>query len=322
MPAPAQHRIIFDTDPGVDDAMALLLALRSPEIEVIGLTTVFGNSTVDVTTRNALNLLALAGRKDIPVARGAGCPLVMPLGGTGEWVHGDDAMGNVGWHAQLDPAQRPVDQHAAEFIVEQVMAHPGEITLVPVAPLTNLALALRLEPRVARNVREVVMMGGAALSPGNVSPLAEANIYGDPHAADIVFAAEWPIVMAGLDLTESMHADNRIWHLLRDSGDPFGVFLAGAVGFYQSFHATWYGLDNGATYMHDPCTIAYLIDPTLFEGEDWAITVPVEGPAKGATIVDRRGKFYKTPKVHCLLKGDEAGLLRLFQQRLAKIPPQ
>ena len=177
------RKIIIDTDPGVDDALAIFLALRSRELDVIGLTTVFGNSNVDATTRNALNLLHIAGRGDIPVARGAGVPLFIAPHGTAEWVHGDDAMGNIGWTAPLSPALQPHTLRAAEFIVQQVMAHPGEITLVPIGPLTNIALALQLEPRIAQHVREVVLMGGAVLAPGNVSPLAEANIHGAPHAA-------------------------------------------------------------------------------------------------------------------------------------------
>ncbi|MBK8835664.1 MAG: nucleoside hydrolase [Anaerolineae bacterium] len=195
------RKIIIDTDPGVDDAMAIYLALRSPELELVGLTTIFGNSNVEATTRNTLNLLHVAGRTDIPVARGAGRPLVLPPGPTGEWVHGDDAMGNIGWTTVLDPALKPIDIPAARFIVDTIMANPGEITLVPIGPLTNLALALQLEPRIAANVREIVMMGGSVLAPGNVSPLAEANAHNDPHAASVVFSADWPITMAGLDVT-------------------------------------------------------------------------------------------------------------------------
>lgn len=142
-------KIIFDTDPGVDDAMALLFALRSPEIDVVGVTTVFGNTNIDATTRNALNLLDFAARPDIPVAKGAGRPLVNPAGATAEWVHGDDAMGNIGWMAMNNHDMHPADAHAAQFIVDKVMAHPGEITLVAVGPMTNLALALQLEPRIA-----------------------------------------------------------------------------------------------------------------------------------------------------------------------------
>ena len=309
-------KIIFDTDPGVDDAMALLFALRSPEIEVIGVTTVFGNSNIDVTTRNALNLLDFAGRADIPVARGAGRPLVNPPGPTAEWVHGDDAMGNIGWVTVNNPDQHPVRLHAAEFIVETVMAHPGEITLTAVGPMTNLALALQLEPRIAQNAREVVIMGGNVLASGNVSPFAEANIMGDPHAAALMFSAEWHITMAGLDVTQSTQMDDAYFAALTQSGDPFGGFVTRVAAFYQQFHREWHGYENGAVDTHDPSAIAYLIDPTLFVGEHYSIVVPVSGPAEGMTIADRRGKFYKTPKVNCLMQVDTPRLLELYKQRL------
>ena len=310
------RKIIIDTDPGVDDAMAIFLALRSPDLELVGLTTVFGNSNVDATTRNALNLLHVAGRTDIPVARGAGRPLVNPPGPTGEWVHGDDAMGNIGWTTVLDPALKPVDVPAARFIVDMVMANPGEITLVPIGPLTNLALALQLEPRIASHVREIVMMGGSALAPGNVSPLAEANVHNDPHAASVVFSADWPITMAGLDVTESIPMDDAHFGALATSSDPLAPFIVKIVGFYQTFHRDWYGMVNGAIHTHDACAILYLLDPTLFSGERWPITVPHDGPAKGATLVDRRGHFYKTPPVHCLLKVDAPRLVGLYLERM------
>ncbi len=309
-------KIIFDTDPGIDDAMALLFALRSPEIDVVGITTVFGNSNVDATTRNALNLLYFAGRTDIPVARGAGRPMVNPPGPTAEWVHGDDAMGNIGWNSQLNPAQHPVHRHAAEFIVENIMAHPGEITLVTVGPMTNLGLALQLEPRIAQNVREVVIMGGNVLASGNVSPFAEANIMGDPYAAALLFSAEWHVTMAGLDVTQRTQMDTPYFDALTLSGDPFGVFVSQIVRFYQGFHREWYDYKNGAVDTHDPSAIAYLIDPSLFMGEYYSIVVPVSGPAEGMTIADRRGKFYKTPKVNCLMRVDSTRFLDLYMQRL------
>jgi inosine-uridine nucleoside N-ribohydrolase len=236
-----RHKIIFDTDPGVDDAMALLFALRSPEIEVVGVSTVFGNSRVEVTTRNALNLLDFAGRPDIPVAKGAGHPLVAAPISTAEYVHGDDAMGNIGWTKVNNPAQHPIDKSAAQFIVDTVMAAPGEITIVAVGPMTNLALALKLEPKIAQATREVVIMGGNVVAPGNVSPFAEANIHSDPHAAAHMLGAGWHVTMAGLDVTQATQMDDAYFQGLAQSGDPFGVFVSRIVPFYQAFHRTWYG---------------------------------------------------------------------------------
>ena len=314
------HRIIFDTDPGVDDAMALLLALRSPEIDVVGITTVFGNTHVAATTRNALNLLDFAGRPDIPVAMGAGRPLVHPPGPTAEWVHGDDAMGNIGWTDVNNPGQRPLAVHAAQYIVDTIMANPGEITLVAVGPMTNLALALQLEPRIATNVREVVIMGGNVVGLGNVSPFAEANIHGDPHAAALLFSAGWRVTMAGLDVTQATRMDDAYFRELAESGDPFGQFVARIVPFYQQFHHSWYGYEHGAVDTHDPSAIAYLIDPTLFHGEDYSIVVAVDGPATGMTIADRRGMFYQTPKVRCLMRVDSERFLMMYKQRLTSNP--
>lgn len=310
------HKIIFDTDPGVDDAMALLFALKSPEIEVIGLTTIFGNSNVDATTRNALNLLDFAGRPDIPVAKGAGVPLVIPPHPTGEFVHGDDAMGNIGWHTQTNPEMRAVEPHAAQFIVEQVMANPGQITLVPVGPLTNLALALQLEPRIAKHVKEVVMMGGSVLHAGNVSPLAEANVHNDPHAAALVFRAEWPITMAGLDVTEAVQMNAAYFNELAAGGNRFGGFIRRIVAFYQQFHVDWYGMPDGEVHTHDPSAIAYLIDPSIYVGQYWPVAVPTEGPAIGATIADRRLRFWQSPKVNCLMQVDGDRLRALYKARI------
>jgi uridine nucleosidase len=191
-------KIIIDTDPGVDDTIAICVALRSPEVQVIGLTSVFGNAPGEVTAQNALRLVELEGHGDIPVARGSDVPLVFPLERLGTWVHGEDGMGNT--HPPA-PRGKLVDQTAAEFIIDTVRANPGEVTLVPVGPLTNLGLALRLDPGIAGLVKEVVIMGGAVACPGNMTPVAEANIYHDPHAADMVMAAGWPLTIVGLDVT-------------------------------------------------------------------------------------------------------------------------
>lgn len=310
------HKVIFDTDPGIDDAMALLLALSSPEIEIIGVTTVFGNTNVEATTRNALNLLNFAGRPDIPVAKGASRPMVLPLGLTGEFVHGDDGMGNIGWTTVHNAAQKPIDMHAAQFIVETIMRQPGEITLVAVGPMTNVGLALQLEPRIAQHTRNVVIMGGSVLQPGNVSPTAEANIHNDPHASALLFNAGWDITMAGLDVTTPTQMDDDFFAALAQSPNRFGQFVASIIPFYQKFHRERYGMTDGKVHTHDPSAFAYLIDPTLFVGERWSVVVPVDGVSAGTTIADRSGHFFTTPKVNCLMKVDSARFLRMFKERL------
>lgn len=312
----AQYKILYDTDPGIDDAMALFLALSSPEIEIVGVTTVFGNTHVEATTRNALNLLNFAGRPDIPVAKGAGRPMVLPLGKTGEFVHGDDGMGNIGWTGANNPDQKLLDKPAAQFIVETIMANPGEITLVAVGPMTNVGLALQLEPRIAQAVRNVVIMGGSVLAPGNVSPTAEANIHNDPHASALLFSAPWDVTMAGLDVTSAVRMDESFFGDLRNSGNRFGQFIGQIIPFYQTFHRERYGYENGGTDTHDPSAFAYLIDPTLFEDHRWSVVVPVDGPSAGTTIADRRGHFFTTPKANCLMKVDDARFLKMFKERL------
>ncbi|MBN1201859.1 MAG: nucleoside hydrolase, partial [Anaerolineae bacterium] len=226
------HKIIIDTDPGVDDTMAIFFALRSPELDVIGLTTIFGNVHTDLATINALRLLEIADRIDIPVAKGADDPLTGPYEGPVPYVHGDDGQGNV--HLP-PPMTEPVPQTAAEFIIEQVMSEPGAITLVPIGPLTNIALALRLEPRIAANVRQVVLMGGNALCPGNASPSAEANIRNDPEAADIVLGADWPVTMVGLDVTHQVNMTPDHLDRYTQADNPLAQHIARIVPLYREY---------------------------------------------------------------------------------------
>ena len=183
---PGPRKLLIDTDPGIDDAMAIFYALESPELEVVGLTTVFGNADTEVTTRNALSLLEIAQRSDIPVAAGAVKPLAMDYRGPAAFVHGPDGQGGVNPPA---PTTAPLPADAAHFIIDTVMSAPGQITLVPLGPLTNVALAMLLEPRLTRQVAEIVLMQGAAFVGGNVSPAGAAKILNDPEAADIVFGA-------------------------------------------------------------------------------------------------------------------------------------
>jgi inosine-uridine nucleoside N-ribohydrolase len=310
-------KIIIDTDPGVDDAMAILLALKSPGIELVGLTTVYGNVYTDLATQNALRLVEFAGRPDIPVAHGAESPLFAPLGPPADFVHGRDGLGNI----NLPPPQgRAVDRPAAQFIVEMVMAHPGEVTLVPIGPLTNLALALSLEPRLAEHVAEVVVMGGAATVNGNVTPAAEANIINDPHAADIVFTAAWPVTMVGLDVTMQTIMTDDYMTDLKGSGSPTAEFIYTISRFYRDFHYDTHGLSGMHT--HDPSAIAYLLDPTLFTTVRGPLRVVTEGIAVGQTLLDRRqnwrhpNAWTDQPAVNVCLGVDSERLLALYRERI------
>jgi uridine nucleosidase len=310
-------KIIIDTDPGIDDAMAILFALNSPEVEVVGLTTVFGNVFTPLATQNALWLIELADRADIPVAQGAALPLVIPLDSVADYVHGTDGLGNT----FLPPPQgRPVDQPAAQFIVETVMSNPGQITLAPIGPLTNIALALALEPRLVDNVAEMVLMGGAAIVNGNVTPAAEANMIKDPHAADVVFSAGWPLTMVGLDVTmQTVMTDDYI-ATLKASGTVAGEFIYNISRFYRDFHYDFYGL--AGMHTHDPSAIAYVIDPTLFTVGRGPVRVVTEGLAVGQTLLDRRQRWVhptawsSRPAINVCLGVDSERLLALYKTRI------
>lgn len=281
------QKIIIDTDPGIDDAMAIFFALNSPEIDLIGLTTIFGNGHTDLTTINALRLLEIAGRPDIPVAIGAAQPLASGFDEPGAVVHGDDAQGNL--HLP-PPTTQPISQNAAEFIVEQVMRAPGEITLVPIGPLTNIALALQLEPRIATATREVVIMGGNALCMGNITPAAEANIYHDPEAADVVFGAGWPVTMVGLDVTQKTIMTREQLDCLAQSSTATAKHLSAIIRFYHDFTLKANQLDG--IYLHDPTTLAYLVAKDAFQTNAWKMRVETEGFSRGKTWpADRTNKW-------------------------------
>ena len=310
------RKIIIDTDPGVDDAMAIFYALSSPELDVVGLTTIFGNATTETTTYNALALLEMAGRSDIPVARGADTPLVASYGGPVDFVHGADGQGNAA------PTKSAVDQSAAEFIVRTVMAAPGEIMLVPVGPLTNIALAMRLEPRLTENVREIVLMGGNGFCPGNVNPSAEANIWNDPEAADIVFGAACPITMAGLDVTHKVQMTTVDIARIGTMDNPRAAHLARILPFYVAFHAKYDALDG--IFVHDSTAISYLLSPDAFTWDEYAVRVDCGqsfGRAKtipGEGVGDNEKAWAGRTAVRILTGADSRRLVELELSRLAE----
>ncbi|MCG3141361.1 MAG: Pyrimidine-specific ribonucleoside hydrolase RihA [Anaerolineae bacterium] len=307
--------ILIDTDPGIDDAMAILFALKAPELEVYALTTVYGNHFVEITTRNALRLLELASRDEIPVARGASAPLVREYTSPPTFVHGSDGLGDAG--LTDEPDDEPAHARAAQFIVEAVMSHPGEITLVPLGPLTNIAMALKLEPRLVKATKRVVLMGGAAFAPGNVSPVAEANIYNDPEAAAVVFGAGWDVTMVGLDVTTRIDMSRAYIDALAATRAPYAELVARMAPHYQTFHARAYQND-GALHTHDPAVIAYLIQPALFQTASYRVRVDTSGVCTGKIVVDREGKWYDGVATNICVGVDEAGVLELFRERITR----
>lgn len=309
-------RILIDTDPGVDDSMAILFAFNSPELQIEGFSTVFGNTGVDVTTKNALRLVELAGHPEIPVAQGAGKPLLRPFTGTGWQVHGRNGLGEVEFpepQAQADP------RNGAQLIVDAIMTNPGEITLVPLGPLTNVALAVCLEPRIAENVREVVLMGGAATIPGNVSPVAEANIHNDPEAANIVFHAGWPVTMVGLDVTSKSVMTAEYREGLKAANNRFTDFVYAISEHYMRRYQS-IGVDGFP--VHDSSAIAYVIDPTLFETKHVYVDVEYCSPHhSGQTVADWRGQRGEEPNVNVCVDVDNDRFLELYRQRLTEPAP-
>jgi purine nucleosidase len=310
--ATARRKVVLDTDPGIDDAMALLFLAASPRLELTAITTVFGNSDVETTTRNALRLVQ---HFDIPapVHRGAAAPLLRPRGPGAHHVHGRNGMGDVDLGTQ--PIM-PADGPAAETLVELIHAHPHELTLLAIAPLTNLAAALSIDPAIAPLVQEVIIMGGAFGfhgRGGNVSPFAEANIHNDPEAAAAVLDAAWPVTMVGLDVTtRCVLTPAHAAQLAREAGAP-GRFIAEIAKPYAAAYREFDGIDGCC--IHDVAAVAMAIDPSLFRLRRGRIRVATEGIAVGQTTQTPRPPRGRPVQQICT-HVDEERLLMLFVETL------
>lgn len=268
--ASTPRRIIIDTDPGVDDAMAIFLALRSPELKVEAITPVSGNVPLALTLPNALRLVEIAGRPDVPVAAGASVPLIRDLV-TAKYVHGENGLGGVEFP---EPTLKPSAESATEIICRLVRNSPGEITIVAVGPLTNIATVLRSDPEIARMIPAIVLMGGG-ISHGNVTPAAEFNFYVDPEAARVVFDAGIPLTMVGLDVTEKVIVNESHIRQLRAAQNP--VSQAAAKILQATYDLATHSDDVTYVAMHDPLTVASLIDPSLLSFTDYYIEIETEG---------------------------------------------
>ncbi len=303
-------RIIIDTDPGVDDALAFLLALSSPEIQLEALTTTQGNVTLDKATRNALSVLELAKAGHIPVASGSLVPLVQPLRASAH-VHGESGLGN----SQLpEPQASPVPQHAVDYLIERVLSEPGEISIFPIGPLTNIAMAIRKEPRFAGAVKELVIMGGAVLEHGNITPQAEFNIYVDPHAAHIVFHSGIPITLIPLDVTHKcMLLQEHVDRLMRIPS-PISRFIRDVIEVYIKFSAD---IGHAGCALHDPLTLATVIAPELLTLREYFVDVDISGGVSmGKTFADVLNvtKQPANMKVAMNVRGED--FIELFVQRM------
>jgi len=313
-----KRRIIIDTDPGQDDAVAILLALASPEeLDVLGIVAVAGNVPLAHTERNARRIVELAGRPEVPVYAGCVRPLVTRKPVSGEHVHGRTGLDGV---ELPEPKIELQKQHGVDFIIEALRAaERGSVTLCTLGPLTNIAMALVKAPDIAAHVRELVMMGGAYFEVGNITPAAEFNIYVDPEAADVVVRSGIPVVMAPLDLTHCMLTTKARLDAFSAIGNRTGAAVAGLLGFSERFDLAKYG-SIGAP-LHDPTVIAHLLKPELFTGKVVNVSVETASPLTlGMTVADWWQITDRPRNVNFLRDGDAEGFFALLVERLARLP--
>ncbi|CAN0830420.1 Probable uridine nucleosidase 2 [Linum grandiflorum] len=305
-------KIIIDTDPGIDDAMAIFLALRSPEVEVIGLTTIFGNVYTALATMNALHLLEVAGRTDIPVAEGSHVTITK---GTklriADFVHGTDGLGNQKFPP---PDGKAIEQSAANL-------HPGEVTVVALGPLTNIALAIESDPAFVKNVGQIVLLGGAFAVNGNVNPAAEANIFGDPEAADIVFTSGADVVAVGINVTHQVVLTDSDREKLAQSNGKFAQYLCKILGIYFSYHREAYCTTG--VYLHDPAVVLAAVDPSLMTYTEGVVRVQTCGITRGLTVLYNKQKRFEEvtewsdkPTVKVAVTVDAPAVVKLVMDRL------
>lgn len=304
-------KMIIDTDPGIDDAMAIFYAAAAPEISLLGLTTIFGNVTTKIATRNALRLLEAAGL-DLPVAHGAEAPLSLPPFQPSSQVHGEEGFGTI---PASEPKGAAVAEEAADFLIRMAREHRGELVLCPIGPLTNIALAIQRDPEFTKNLKRIVIMGGSLEEGGNITPHAEANIYHDPHAADVVFGSGAEVVMVGLDVTHRILCTKADFAAIASLSPELGGMLQTMSEFYLHFYET-VGKFDGCS-LHDPAAVIACSHPELFKTKTLPLRVSCEGETSGATLAAEAGS---RPAVSVCLKVDAEAVKSLFLKRLALLP--
>jgi inosine-uridine nucleoside N-ribohydrolase len=305
-------RVILDCDPGLDDALALLLVLASPELELAGITTVAGNQTIEKTTANALKLLELTGRSEIPVAAGAAGPLA------GELVLADDAHGKSGLGNLVlpEPSSRPVDPPAVDFLADQLLVASEPVTVLAVGPLTNIGLLLALRPEAAGRIARLVLMGGA-IREGNMTPSAEFNIWIDPEAAHRVFTAGLDVTMVGLDVTNRCVLTRADAERLRASG-PIGAAAAQLLDFYLGYYEEAYA--HGGAPIHDALAVAHVLRAELLTVEQRHVEIELTGICRGRTVVDMRQRTrLPEPNAYVAVDVDVEGFRELLVSRLTSL---
>ena len=312
-----QRSIIIDTDPGIDDAVAILLALAArKELEVLGIVAVAGNLPLAQTERNARRVCELAGRTDIPVYAGCERPLLRPLA-TAEHIHGETARDRL---VLPEPTMALRPQHGVDFLIDTLRgAEAGTIILCTLGPLTNLAMALVKAPEIAERIGELVVMGGACFELGNVTPAAEFNIHVDPHAAAIVLDSGIPITMIPLDVTHQVLTAPRRLTALRALGNRCGSAVAALLASFERKRRTGFGSRGRA--LHDPCVIAYLLRPALFGGREVSIAIETQSSLTlGMTVVDWWGVTGRRPNARLMNTVNASGFYDLMMEKLARLP--
>jgi purine nucleosidase len=306
-------KIILDCDPGHDDALAIMLALASPELEVLGITVIYGNVGLENTLNNALKIRELCG-SNVPVFAGVPLPLVSSRI-SAEFVHGRSGLDGP---PLPEPRRGAEQKRAVDFIIESVLAHPHEVTICPVGPMTNLALAMRLEPKIVPLIEKIVLMGGSTTL-GNWSPAAEFNILCDPHAAKIVFEAPVPTAMFGLNVTHQALALPKHIAAIRANGNRTSLVAAELLEFFKLAYQKRYDYEGPA--LHDPCVIAYLLEPSLFTLQTLHAEVDdTNGASFGRTVVDVYKVTGKQPNTDVAMTVNADGYFRLLAERLARLP--
>ncbi|MEC5293621.1 nucleoside hydrolase [Aurantimonas sp. C2-6-R+9] len=311
------EKVIFDTDPGQDDAVAILTALASPdEIDILGIVTVAGNIPLHHTTRNALRLLELAGRTEVPVHAGCERPMLRNLV-TAEHVHGPTGLDGPDLP---EPTLAARDGHGVDFLIETIRAHPaGTIRLLALGPLTNVALAMTKAPDIAARLKDVVLMGGGCFEAGNITPAAEFNIFVDPEAAAIVFASGAAITVLPLDVTHQMRSTRERIAAFGDLGNRSGAAVAAMLGFSARFDVEKYGWEGAP--LHDPCVTAFVLKPEIFTGRSVNVAIETASPlTRGMTVCDYWGVTDRPKNAVWVRSGDADAYFSLLTERIGRLP--
>ena len=307
-----RQKIIIDTDPGQDDAVAILLALASPELDVLGITVVAGNVPLAWTLKNTLKVCELAGKPNTRVYAGASRPLLRPLV-TAEHVHGNTGLNGP---ELPEPTMQPQPQHAVDYLIEEIRRQPaGSVTLCTLGALTNIALALQRAPDIAPRIQQIVMMGGGFFEGGNITPAAEFNIFVDPHAAHIVFSSGIPLVVMPLDVTHQVLTTRVRLDAIAALATPVATATVEMLEFFERFDEEKYGCDGGP--LHDPCVIAYLLQPDLFKGRHCNVAIETSSElTMGMTVVDWWGVTDRHKNAMVMRAVDADGFFSLLTARL------